>query len=69
MYFHLTNKLKQTYNALLGVESVACDSWSPPPVHGWGGGWGPHPWIYPQVAFSIPPSVYFIPFNSPCPLF
>ena len=38
------------------VEPVARDSWSPPPVHGWEGmfhGWGPHPWIYPQVAFSI----------------
>ena len=32
MYFHL--KLNQTYNALLGAEPVARDSWSPPPVHG-----------------------------------
>ena len=33
MYFHLTDK----YNALLDVEFVARDSWSPPPVHGWEG--------------------------------
>ena len=49
-------KLNQTYIGLLDVDSVARDSWSPPPVHGWEGmfhGWGPYPWIYPQVAFSI----------------
>ena len=26
--------LSQTYNALLDVESIAHDSWSPPPIHG-----------------------------------
>ena len=41
-------KLNQTYNALLDVKFITCDSWNPPPVHGW----EPHPWIYPKVAFS-----------------
>lgn len=39
----------------LDVESVVCDSWSPP-VHGWGSmfhGWGPHP-FYQRVAYKAP---------------
>ena len=56
MFFIRETKPNEIYNALLDVESVARDSWSPPAVHGWEGmfhRWGPHPWIYPQVAFSI----------------
>ena len=41
-------QLIQTYNALLDVESVARDTWSPPPVHGMGTA-SMDLWIYPQV--------------------
>ena len=75
MYFHLTNKQKQTHDSLLDIESVARDSWSSPPsmngracsmdgdpIHG----------FYPHAALSIIKTLqafYFVPLSSPRPPF
>lgn len=70
MYFQ--TKLTKTYNALLNVESVARDKWSPPPSMDEKACSMDGDPIRPQVAFSIfktPQAFYFIPSSSPRPLF